>query len=91
MYTEPGSLIGSTGGGVLGYFTQGRTIVNLDGLINRVMNITSMMQEAGRVNILTRSVWITCTGRVMYWKKVSRTTTLSMAAPNISARWWGHR
>ncbi|MCD4671127.1 MAG: hypothetical protein K8R77_00555 [Anaerolineaceae bacterium] len=33
-YTEPGSLIGSTGGGVLGYFTQGRTIVNLDGLIN---------------------------------------------------------
>ncbi len=34
MYTEPGSIIGSTGGGVLGYFTQGRTIVNLDGLIN---------------------------------------------------------
>jgi len=33
-YTEPGSLIGSTGGGVLGYFTQDRTIVNLDGLIN---------------------------------------------------------
>jgi hypothetical protein len=33
-YTEPGSIIGSTGGGVLGYFTQDRTIVNLDGLIN---------------------------------------------------------
>jgi hypothetical protein len=33
-YTEPGSIIGSTGGGVLGYFTQDRIIVNLDGLIN---------------------------------------------------------
>lgn len=32
--TEPGAVIGSTGGGVLGYFVQGRTIVNLDGLIN---------------------------------------------------------
>lgn len=33
-YTEPGAIIGSTGGGVLGYFTQDRTVVNLDGLIN---------------------------------------------------------
>ena len=33
-YTEPGSLIGSTGGGVVGYFIQDRTIINLDGLIN---------------------------------------------------------
>jgi hypothetical protein len=32
--TEPGSLIGSTGGGVIGYFIKDRTIVNLDGLIN---------------------------------------------------------
>jgi hypothetical protein len=32
--TQPGDVIGSTGGGTLGYFVQGRTIVNLDGLIN---------------------------------------------------------
>ena len=32
--TEPGSLIGMTGGGNLGYFITDRTIVNMDGLIN---------------------------------------------------------
>jgi len=32
--TEPGSLIGMTGGGNLGYFIEDRTIVNMDGLIN---------------------------------------------------------
>ena len=32
--TEPGSLIGMTGGGNIGYFINGRTIVNMDGLIN---------------------------------------------------------
>lgn len=32
--TEPGDVIGSTGGGVIGYFVKGRTIVNLDGLIS---------------------------------------------------------
>ncbi len=33
-YTEPGSLIGMTGGGNAGYFIQNRTVVNMDGLIN---------------------------------------------------------
>lgn len=32
--TEPGSLIGMTGSGANGYFIDGRTIVNLDGLIS---------------------------------------------------------
>ncbi len=32
--TEPGALIGMTGGGNVSYFINGRTIVNLDGLIN---------------------------------------------------------
>jgi hypothetical protein len=32
--TEPGSLIGTTGGGGLAYFIHGRSIVNLDGLMN---------------------------------------------------------
>lgn len=32
--TEPGSLIGFTGGGNVGYFIADRTIINMDGLIN---------------------------------------------------------
>jgi len=32
--TEPDALIGSTGGGMISYFIKGRTVVNLDGLIN---------------------------------------------------------
>jgi hypothetical protein len=32
--TQPGSIIGMTGGGTTAYFLQNRTIVNLDGLIN---------------------------------------------------------
>jgi hypothetical protein len=34
QYTEPGSIIGTTGGGIVSYFIKDRTIVNLDGLIN---------------------------------------------------------
>ena len=33
-HTEPGALIGMTGGGNVGYFIRERTIVNMDGLIN---------------------------------------------------------
>lgn len=33
-HTEPGSIIGLTGGGNVGYFIQDRTIINMDGLIN---------------------------------------------------------
>jgi hypothetical protein len=32
--TEPGAIIGMTGGGNIGYYIKGRTIVNMDGLIN---------------------------------------------------------
>lgn len=32
--TQPGSIIGMTGGGNVGYFIKDRTIVNMDGLIN---------------------------------------------------------
>ena len=32
--TQPGDVIGMTGGGLLGYFIPDRTFVNLDGLIN---------------------------------------------------------
>ena len=33
-HTEPGSLIGMTGGGNAGYFINDRTVINMDGLIN---------------------------------------------------------
>jgi hypothetical protein len=33
-HTEPGAIIGMTGGGNVGYFLHDRTIVNMDGLIN---------------------------------------------------------
>jgi hypothetical protein len=33
-HTEPGSVIGMTGGGNVGYFIKDRTIINMDGLIN---------------------------------------------------------
>ncbi len=32
--TEPGSIIGMTGGGNIGYFIKDRTIINMDGLVN---------------------------------------------------------
>jgi uncharacterized membrane protein YfcA len=46
--TEPGAIIGSTGGGVLGYFVKDRTIVNLDGLINSYAYF--QMLKSGRAN-----------------------------------------
>jgi small ligand-binding sensory domain FIST len=33
-HTEPGSIIGITGGGNIGYFIHDRTVTNMDGLIN---------------------------------------------------------
>ncbi len=45
-HTEPGALIGATGAGSLGYFVQGRTIVNLDGLISNYAYLEAM--KSGR-------------------------------------------
>jgi hypothetical protein len=41
-FTEPGSKIGMTGGGLVGYFIEDRTVVNLDGLINSVEYFIAM-------------------------------------------------
>ena len=41
--TPPGSIIGMTGGGMQGYFTTDRTVVNLDGLINSQEYYQSML------------------------------------------------
>ncbi|MBA4419956.1 MAG: hypothetical protein C0391_02300 [Anaerolinea sp.] len=51
--TEPGALIGTTGGGGLAYFIQERTIVNLDGLMNSV-EYFEMMQTGTADEYLNR-------------------------------------
>jgi hypothetical protein len=40
--TQPGDVIGSSGGGIIAYFIQDRTIVNLDGLMNSVEYFTGL-------------------------------------------------
>ena len=48
-HTEPGSLIGITGGGNIGYFIHDRTITNMDGLINSYPYFQALQsQQAGR-------------------------------------------
>ena len=44
-HTEPGSLIGITGGGNIGYFIQDRTILNMDGLINSYAYFQALQTE----------------------------------------------
>jgi hypothetical protein len=47
-HTEPGALIGMTGGGNVAYFIHGRAIVNMDGLINSPAYFQSL--RAGRAD-----------------------------------------
>ena len=44
-YTEPGAIIGMTGGGNAGYFINNRTVVNMDGLINSYAYFQSVKEE----------------------------------------------
>jgi hypothetical protein len=46
-HTEPGSIIGLTGGGNVGYFIQDRTIVNMDGLINSYAYFQALQTHSG--------------------------------------------
>jgi hypothetical protein len=47
-HTEPGSIIGMTGGGNAGYFIHDRTVINMDGLINSYQYFQLMKaQKAG--------------------------------------------
>jgi hypothetical protein len=49
QHTEPGSIIGMTGGGNAAYFIQDRTIVNMDGLINSYQYFQLLKEkEAGQ-------------------------------------------
>lgn len=45
--TEPGSIIGLTGGGNVGYFIQDRTVVNMDGLINSYDYFQALQTHTG--------------------------------------------
>jgi hypothetical protein len=46
-HTEPGSMIGMTGGGNVGYFIHDRTIVNMDGLINSYAYFQALQSRQG--------------------------------------------
>ena len=46
-HTEPGSIIGLTGGGNVGYFIHDRTIINMDGLINSYPYFQALQTRTG--------------------------------------------
>jgi hypothetical protein len=46
-HTEPGSIIGLTGGGNVGYFIHDRTIINMDGLINSYAYFEALQARTG--------------------------------------------
>jgi hypothetical protein len=46
-HTEPGSIIGLTGGGNVGYFIHDRTVVNMDGLINSYPYFQALQAHQG--------------------------------------------
>jgi len=46
-HTEPGSIIGLTGGGNVGYFIEDRTIINMDGLINSYDYFQALQTRTG--------------------------------------------
>lgn len=45
--TEPGSIIGLTGGGNVGYFIHDRTVINMDGLINSYPYFQALQTRQG--------------------------------------------
>jgi hypothetical protein len=45
--TEPGSIIGLTGGGNVGYFIHDRTVINMDGLINSYPYFQALQAHQG--------------------------------------------
>jgi hypothetical protein len=45
--TPPGAVIAASGSGSIGYFTQGRSIVNMDGLMNSIEYLEHMQAGPG--------------------------------------------
>ncbi len=65
-HTEPGSVIGAAGSGSLGYFVQGRQVINLDGLISTPAYFHAMKAGQGVAYLQDRglryvfgSFWLT--------------------------------
>jgi len=56
--TSPGSIIGMTGGGNVGYFIQDRTIVNMDGLINSYDYFLALQNKQAPIYLGQRGVTI---------------------------------
>ena len=54
--TEPGAMIGMTGGGNTGYFIHDRTIVNMDGLINSYGYFTALRANQGGKYLAARGM-----------------------------------
>lgn len=55
-YTEPGALIGMTGGGNSGYYIHDRTIVNMDGLINSYSYFQALQENRGGAYLAERGL-----------------------------------
>jgi len=56
--TLPGSIIGMTGGGNVGYFIHDRTIVNMDGLINSYDYFRALQREEAPAYLSQRGVTV---------------------------------
>ena len=56
QFTEPGAMIGMTGGGNSGYFIHGRTIVNMDGLINSYGYFKALQANQGGKYLAVRGM-----------------------------------
>ena len=54
--TEPGAMIGMTGGGNTGYFIHDRTIVNMDGLINSYAYFKALQTNQGGKYLAARGM-----------------------------------
>jgi hypothetical protein len=56
--TPPGSIIGMTGGGNVGYFIHDRTIVNMDGLINSYDYFRALQNREAPIHLRQRGMTI---------------------------------
>lgn len=61
--TEPGSLVGMTGGGTTAYFIKDRTIINLDGLINSKEYFESLRAGKGALFLQELGLQYVCCSR----------------------------
>lgn len=55
-HTEPGSVIGAAGSGALGYFVQGRQVINLDGLISTPAYLHALEEGRGVAYLQARGL-----------------------------------